>query len=108
MNNVLIRLTSAQELVCYEAMSLAMTLATFDYQVQLLCEPQSFGMLINPNHRIYGMLKSLDLYEMPPVWIEASVYSDWLLQTLDKTLVNQFIIRLDSIDLHAFDNVLSF
>ncbi len=108
MNSILIRLTSAQELVCYEAMSLAMTLATFDYQVQLLCEPQSFGVLINPNNRIYGMLKSLDLYDIPPVWLEASAYSDWFLQTLDKTLVNQFIIPPNGIQLNAFDNVLSF
>ncbi len=107
MKKILIRLQSSNELIIYEAVSLAMTLATFDYHVQLLCEIDSFSLLLNANNRICGMLKSLSLYDMPTAWLADSDKSQWLIKILDTELAEQFIIT-DKIDLDEFDNVLSF
>ncbi|MBS9779678.1 MAG: hypothetical protein KGV51_03540 [Moraxellaceae bacterium] len=107
MKKILIRLQSSNELINYEAVSLAMTLATFDYHVQLLCEIECFNVLLNPNNRICGMLKSLSLYDMPSVWLANNDKSEWLIKNLNTELAEQFIIT-DKIDLDEFDNVLSF
>ncbi len=107
MKKILIRLQSSNELICYEAVSLAMTLATFDYHVQLLCEPNSFSLLLNANNRICGMLKSLSLYDMPTAWLADNDKSQWLINNLDSELAEQFIIT-DKINLDKFDSVLSF
>ncbi len=117
MNSILIRLSSPHELICYEAISLAMTLATFDYQVQLLCEASVFGVLMNPHSRIHGMLKSLALYDMPPVWLTDCKQSHWLIHSLNREVSNQLSIlnRSDDnpqhnqiINLNEFDTVLNF
>ncbi len=107
MKKILIRLQSSNELICYEAVSLAMTLATFDYHVQLFCEIECFSLLLNANNRICGMLKSLSLYDMPTAWLANNDKSEWLIKNLEQNLAEQFIIT-DKIDLNKFDNVLSF
>ncbi len=108
MKKILIRLQSSNELVAYEAVSLAMTLATFDYYVQLFCEIDSFSLLLNSNNRICGMLKSLSLYDMPSAWLANNDKSEWLIKNLNKELAEQFIIVSNKIDLAEFDDVLSF
>ncbi|MBS9779419.1 MAG: hypothetical protein KGV51_02215 [Moraxellaceae bacterium] len=108
MKKILIRLQSSNELICYEAVSLAMTLATFDYHVQLLLEIDSFSLLLNANNRICGMLKSLSLYDMPPAWLANHDKSEWLIKNIEPDLAEQFVIITDKIDLAEFDSVLSF
>lgn len=108
MKSVLIRLQSPRELICYEAISLAMTLASFDYQVQIMCELQSFTVLLDPQSRVHGMLKSLSLYDIDKAWLPNVAQSQWLLNNIDKDLAQQLEIYYKKIDLQYFDNVINF
>ncbi len=111
MQKILIQLDSANELLCYETVSLAMTLATFEHQVQMVCHPKTFSVLLNTGSRIYGMIQSFPLYELPKVWLyqgEKREQADWLLQMIDKSLASQFELVSTQIDLAEFDTVLSF
>lgn len=62
---ILIHLTSDSELIAYEALSLAFTFATFDHKVELLLSGNSQTLLTDHTSRLYGMIQSLDLYDIP-------------------------------------------
>lgn len=61
----IIQIKTDSELVGYEAMSLAMTLATFDHDVQVVFTDESWRLLADKTSRVYGMIQSLELYDMP-------------------------------------------
>ena len=44
------------ELLLYEALALALTLASFDHRVQLLLNPTTYGQLLAKNTRGSGMM----------------------------------------------------
>lgn len=60
-----IQVWSDSELLGYEAVALAMTLATFDHQVQVLFCQDSWRLLADTQSRVYGMVQSFELYDMP-------------------------------------------
>lgn len=69
---ILITIDTDSELIAYEAMALAMLLASFDHIVQLQITTTTLPLLLDASTRIYGMLQSLPLYDMSPVWVEFS------------------------------------
>ncbi len=64
----LINIETDSELVAYEAIALAFVLASFDHTVQLLFKDKSIAVLQDNNSRLYGMVQSLDLYDMGTAW----------------------------------------
>lgn len=66
--NILINIHTDSELIAYEAISLAFTMASFDHQVQLFLGGRSDMLLQDPKSRLYGMIQSLDLYDIPKAW----------------------------------------
>lgn len=64
---VLIKIKTDSELISYEAAALGLLLASFDYHIQLCFDDVS--CLTNPTTRIYGMVQSLALYDLPKAWI---------------------------------------
>lgn len=105
---LLIRIQCQSELAIYEALALALTLATFEHQVQLYFDTASFGALLAEDSRTAGMLKSLPLYDMPPAWLSHDVMSGWLLGMVDDEIASQLTHAPEPIDLRQFQQVLSF
>lgn len=68
--NILICLQSDSELIGYEAISLAFVLASFDHRVQLHLKKPAHHLLLDNTTRLHGMAKSLDLYDMPALWLD--------------------------------------
>lgn len=66
--NILIRLATDNELIAYEALALAFTLASFDHTIQLFISKPTHLLLTDTQSRIYGMIQSLDLYDIPKAW----------------------------------------
>lgn len=66
--NILIKLANDNELIAYEALALAFVLATFDHDVKLFLDTPSHLLLGDSDSRIYGMIQSLDLYDMDKAW----------------------------------------
>lgn len=60
-----IQIHSDSELITYEAIALAFTLASFDHSVQLCFGGASSAVLMDNKSRLYGMLQSLELYDLP-------------------------------------------
>ncbi|UTO05710.1 hypothetical protein NKT77_03395 [Moraxella sp. FZLJ2107] len=98
----LINIGSDSELICYEALALAMTLATFDHQVQLNFMNDSLIVLQNENSRLFGMVQSLELYDMPLAYHQFSNAVD----TLDKKI--QAVLTADTTIISDYDTVLNF
>lgn len=67
---ILIHISTSSELISYEAISLAFLLASFDHQVQLYLSGGSACVLADPTSRLYGMIQSLDLYELSVAWAD--------------------------------------
>lgn len=111
MKKILIRIQSSNELLSYESISLAMTLSTFDYYVQLVFDIKSFGILAKPNGRIYNMLKSLPLYDLPPIWLDDpstdKQHIQWIKQIIDDELSSQLTELPRNIN-SQFDSILIF
>ncbi len=105
---ILLKIKSDQEVECYEAMALAMTLSTFDNDVQIWLDSACFNILLNPNSRLAGMIKSLDLYDLPAAWLNDDVFSGWITGMLDKTIAKQLTSVPEIINLKNFDEVLTF
>lgn len=78
--NILIHLTTDNELIAYEALALAFTMATFDHDVQLFISKPTQLLLIDKQSRIYGMMQSLDLYDMNRAWHD---FDDKILMLFD-------------------------
>lgn len=104
--NILITIDSKTELQCYEAAALALTLATFDHNIQLWISNSAFDILLNANSRFTGMIKSLDLYDIAPAWIDNSYFTK-LIDTLDAEVQQQLAATPNEIHLNEFDEVLS-
>ncbi len=66
----LITINTDSELISYEAIALAFTLATFDHAVQLSFGKDGLTVLMDESTRIYGMVQSLELYDLPKAYHE--------------------------------------
>lgn len=101
---ILIQLQSANATICLEGLSLALALASFDHEIQLLLSTDvGFSLLHHRNKKLSDMLKSLDLYNMPPAWLDFS-YQDFF--QFDKDLLAQLQCCPQQIDVSKFDNVI--
>lgn len=105
--NILIDIQASDELLLYEALALALTLASFDHQVQLLLRPSTYSQLLIKNGRIIGMLQSLPLYDLPAVWLEDKAQTGWLLGMIEPTLAEQFMFIPENVDYAQFEQILS-
>lgn len=114
--NLLIHITASTELACYEAMALALTMATFDHNVQIWLHNDCFAMLCDANSRMAGMIKSLPLYDIPPVWLNRLDFTHCV-KWLDEEMVKQMSVMPENITpdkmstthfMEKFDKVLVF
>lgn len=105
---LLIKLTTATELASYEGCALALTLATFGHEVQLYLDAPVFGLLMQPNSRLAGMIKALDLYDIAPAWLPDDVFSGWVTGMVPDDLASQLTLIPETIDNHVFEQILVF
>lgn len=105
---ILIQLRTPTEMASYEGCALALTLATFEHEVQLYLDASVFGLLMQPKSRLHGMMQSLDLYDMPPAWLPDDVFSGWITGMLPSELAAQLTLVPEVIDSQKFDQVLTF
>lgn len=105
---LLIKLTTPSELASYEGCALALTLATFGEQVQLYLDAPVFGLLMQPHSRLAGMVKSLELYDIPPAWLPDDVFSGWLTGMLPPALVSQLTLIPENFNSQQFEQILTF
>ncbi|PNK59449.1 hypothetical protein [Psychrobacter sp. FDAARGOS_221] len=105
---ILIRLTTATETATYEGCALALTLATFGQQVQLMLGSSVFGLLMQPDSRLHGMIKSLDLYDLPPAWLPDDVFSSWLTGMVPNEITEQIDFIPEDFDASQFEQIFSF
>lgn len=97
--NILLKITTDSELISYEAISLAFVLASFDHHVQILLTVGSHTLFLDENTRIFGMIQSLELYDLPQAWVDFDVSDVDVLQNTQK---------VDTLPLQQFDSVLEF
>lgn len=71
---LLLTITTSSELISYEALALAFFLASFDHQIQVWFKGASDEILNDTTSRVYGMVQSLALYDLPPAWADDKVY----------------------------------
>lgn len=105
---ILIRLITPTETATYEGCALAFTLATFGQQVQLMLGSSVFGILMQPNTRLHGMIKSLDLYDLPPAWLPDDVFSSWLTGMVPPDVAQQIDFIPEGFESQSFDQIFSF
>lgn len=105
---ILIQLRTPTEMASYEGCALALTLATFDHQVQLYLDAPVFGLLMQPKSRLHGMIQSLALYDMPAAWLPNDVFSGWLVGMVPSEIAAQLILIPEVIDSREFEQILSF
>ena len=106
--SLLIRLTTATETATYEGCALALTLASFGQDVQLMLSSSVFGLLMQPESRLHGMIKSLDLYEIAPAWLPDDVFSSWIFGMLPGDVAQQVDFIPEDFDANNFQQILSF
>lgn len=97
---ILIELSSDSELIGYETFALAFLLASFDHHVQLCLLDKSVALLMDDSTRVFGMIQSLALYDLPVAW------ADFDVALLDERLHNALSPIPKSYD--DFDSVLCF
>lgn len=102
----LIHIQSGSELITYEALSLAFVLASFEHLVTLYFSHDSIEVLTDPTSRLYGMVQSLQLYDIEKAYLS---------QKFDKTrLDDKILARIQTLsstqllDDQLFDSVLYF
>lgn len=105
---LLIQLRTPTELASYEGCALALTLATFGHQVQLYIDAPVFGLLMQPNSRLHGMIQALELYDMPTAWLPDDVFSGWLTGMVVNELATQLTLIPEQIDAQDFEQILTF
>lgn len=105
---LLIQLRTATEMASYEGCALALTLATFGHEVQLYLDAPVFGILMQPQSRLHGMIQALELYDMPAAWLPNDVFSGWLTGMLPADLAAQLTLIPEVIDSQDFEQILSF
>ncbi|WP_296403695.1 hypothetical protein [Psychrobacter sp.] len=106
--SILVRLTSATETATYEGCALALTLASFGHEVQLMLGSSVFGILMQPESRLHGMIKSLDLYDLPPAWLPDDVFSSWIFGMVPAEVSKQIDFVPENFDSKKFAQVFSF
>lgn len=97
--NILLKITTDSELISYEAVGLAFVLASFDHHVQILLVESSRALFLDEKTRIFGMIQSLELYDLPQAWVDFDVFDVDVLQNTQK---------VDTLPLQQFDSVLEF
>lgn len=97
--NILLKITTDSELISYEAISLAFVLASFDHHVQILLTVGSRTLFLDDSTRIFGMIQSLALYDLPQAWVDFDVSNVDVLQNTQK---------VETLPLQQFDSVLEF
>ena len=105
---LLIQLRTPTEMASYEGCALALTLATFGHQVQLYIDAPVFGLLMQPNSRLHGMIQALELYDMPTAWLPDDVFSGWLIGMVANELATQLTLIPEQIDAQDFEQILTF
>lgn len=70
---ILIKIDATTELLCHEALSLALALASFDHQIQLELGTGILTLLLGaPTGKLAKMLGSLPLYDIDPAWLAST------------------------------------
>lgn len=105
---LLIQLRTATEMASYEGCALALTLATFGHEVQLYIDAPVFGLALQPESRLHGMVQALELYDMPAAWLPNDVFSGWLIGTVADDLAAQLTLIPEQINTHDFEQILTF
>lgn len=99
----LIKIQTDSELIGYEAIALGFTLASFDHEVQFYLTGESYWLLTERQSRLYGMIQSLELYDLPKAWAKFDNMIEF------DEVIADVLIDLDAeADLSAFDGVLEF
>jgi len=105
---LLIQLHTPTEAASYEGCALALTLATFGHEVQLFLDAPVFGLLMQTDSRLHGMIQSLELYDMPAAWLPDDVFSGWVTGRLPTDLASQLILVPEVINSQDFEQILTF
>ena len=105
---LLIQLHTPTEAASYEGCALALTLATFGHEVQLFLDAPVFGLLMQSDSRLHGMIQSLELYDMPAAWLPDDVFSGWVTGMLPIDLASQLILVPEVINSQDFEQILTF
>ncbi|PKH79269.1 hypothetical protein [Psychrobacter sp. 4Bb] len=105
---LLIQLHTPTEAVSYEGCALALTLATFGHEVQLFLDAPVFGLLMQSDSRLHGMIQSLELYDMPAAWLPDDVFSGWVTGMLPTDLASQLTLVPEVINSQDFEQILTF
>jgi len=105
---LLIQLHTPTEAASYEGCALALTLATFEHEVQLSLDAPVFGLLMQTESRLHGMIQSLDLYDMPAAWLPDDVFSGWVIGMLPNDLASQLTLVPEIISSQDFEQILTF
>ncbi|MEN8624812.1 hypothetical protein [Psychrobacter proteolyticus] len=105
---LLIQLHTPTEAASYEGCALALTLATFGHEVQLFLDAPVFGLLMQSDSRLHGMIQSLELYDMPAAWLPDDVFSGWVTGMLPADLASQLILVPEVINSQDFEQILTF
>ena len=105
---LLIQLHTPTEAASYEGCALALTLATFGHEVQLFLDAPVFGLLMQSDSRLHGMIQSLELYDMPAAWLPDDVFSGWVTGMLPTDLASQLTLVPEVISSQDFEQILTF
>lgn len=105
---LLIQLTTPTESASYEGCALALTLATFGHEVQLYLDAPVFGLLMQSESRLHGMIQSLELYDLPAAWLPDDVFSGWIIGMLPADLASQLTLIPEIINSQDFEQILNF
>ena len=105
---LLIQLTTPTESASYEGCALALTLATFGHEVQLYLDAPVFGLLMQSESRLHGMIQSLELYDLPAAWLPDDVFSGWIIGMLPVDLASQLTLIPEIINSQDFEQILNF
>ena len=105
---LLIQLHTPTEAASYEGCALALTLATFGHDVQLSLDAPVFGLLMQSESRLHGMIQSLELYDMPAAWLPDDVFSGWVTGMLPVDLTSQLMLVPETIRSQDFEQILTF
>ncbi|MDO5652199.1 MAG: hypothetical protein Q4G13_08740 [Moraxella sp.] len=103
---ILIHITSNSELITYEAIALAFLLASFDNEIQLQFDGASIDRLKDKNSRLYGMIQSIHLYDIPKAW--AAWENTLLYAQLDNVIKTVLTQDYNDKPNDEFDSVLCF
>ena len=105
---LLIQLRTPTEMASYEGCALALTLATFGHHVQLYIDAPVFGLALQPESRLHGMIQSLELYDMPAAWLPNDVFSGWLTGMVPADLAAQLTLVPEVVHSQDFNQLLTF